>query len=166
MKLFLSAKSYPIVSPVPSFTLFKNYNVQIDMSEAKLRKQFFEQYLIKSSRRFLVYLKIWDCDVSKTWRFFSSSIHSFSNRSSWKMLHLFYLRNLTWISSYSHVELSLRNCKDLWANFPWGSVKIVPLLRKDNCRSVRIFTDVQRFSVQISQEFFSGPSSETMHFIF
>ena len=28
----------------------------------------------------------------------------------------------------------------------------MPLLRKDNCRSARIFTDVQRFSVQISQD--------------
>ena len=58
----------------------------------------------------------------------------------------------------SHVELSLRICTDLWAFFPWGSVKIVPLLRKDNCRSARIFKDVQGFSVQIVQEFFCGAS--------
>ena len=46
----------------------------------------------------------------------------------------FYLRqNTDWC--VTHVELFLRICKDLWANFPWGSVKIVPLLRKDNCRS-------------------------------
>ena len=30
----------------------------------------------------------------------------------------------------------------------------MPLLRKDNCRSARIFTDVQGFSVQIFQEIF------------
>ena len=63
-------------------------------------------------------------------------------------------------STTTHVELSLRICKDLWANFPWGSVKIVPLLRKDNCRSARIFTDVQGFSVQIFQEIFSGASGK------
>ena len=58
------------------------------------------------------------------------------------------------ISQTAHVELSLTICTDLWAFFPWGSVKIVPLLRKDNCRSARIFTDVQGFSVQIFQEIF------------
>ena len=40
----------------------------------------------------------------------------------------------------SHVELSLRICTDLWAFFLWESVKIVPLLRKDN-RSVQIHTE-------------------------
>ena len=54
----------------------------------------------------------------------------------------------------TNVGLSFRICTDLWANFSWGSVKIVPLLSKYNCRSARIFTDVQWFSVQIFQESF------------
>ena len=62
------------------------------------------------------------------------------------------LRQL-WLSNL-HVELSLRICTDLWAFFPWESVKIVPLLPKDNCRSARIFKDVQGFSVQIFRETF------------
>ena len=65
----------------------------------------------------------------------------------------------------SHVELSLRICTDLWAFFPWESVKIVPLLRKDNCRSARIFTDVHRFSVQIFQENFFQSFLETVYFL-
>ena len=48
----------------------------------------------------------------------------------------------------TQVELLLTICSDLWAVFPWGSVKNVPLLRKDNCRSARC-SDVQGFSVQI-----------------
>ena len=39
----------------------------------------------------------------------------------------------------THLELSLTICTDLWAFCPWGSVKIVPLLRKDNCRSAKDF---------------------------
>ena len=66
----------------------------------------------------------------------------------------------------SHVELSLTICTDLWAFFPWGSVKIVPLLRKDNCRSARIFTDVQGFSVQIFLEIFFRSFWETIYCIF
>ena len=49
----------------------------------------------------------------------------------------------------SHVELSFRICTDLWVSFPWGSVKILPLLREDNCRSAKIFTDVQNSYLQI-----------------
>ena len=41
----------------------------------------------------------------------------------------------------------------------------MPLLRKDNCRSGRIFTDVQGFSVQISQEIFFRSFWETIYFI-
>ena len=42
----------------------------------------------------------------------------------------------------------------------------MPLLRKDNCRSARIFTDVQGFSVQIFQKFFFRSFWETIYCIF
>ena len=54
----------------------------------------------------------------------------------------------------TQVELYFRICTHLWAFFPWGSVKIVPLLCKDNCRSARICPDVQRFFGQYFQEYF------------
>ena len=40
----------------------------------------------------------------------------------------------------------------------------MPLLRKDNCRSARIFKDVQGFSVQIVQEIFRGAFGNVLHF--
>ena len=42
----------------------------------------------------------------------------------------------------------------------------MPLLHKDNCRSARIFTDVQRYSLQIFQESFSRSFWETIYCIF
>ena len=51
---------------------------------------------------------------------------------------------------YRSVSLfSLRICKDR---------ATATLLRKDNCRSARIFTDTQKFSVQIFQEKFTVAS--------
>ena len=56
-----------------------------------------------------------------------------------------------------HFELSFNICTDLWLLFPGGSVmEIESLLQENNCRSVSIFTDVQRFSLLIFGHYFES----------